>query len=250
MRFSKSLYVFSFIFIFITCLSNPGFAQKKNSKLKGLATWYGTHFHGKKTTSGEVYNKHSMTAAHLSLPFGTKVKVTNQNTKKSVIVRINDRGPWGNKKRIIDLSEAAARKIDVYAEGMAEVTVEVIPPGSASVKPRKQKSKLKALAITKAKVKPKAPVVTPEPAPYQPNALTFAVQGSVYLPQPNPTLLNEIIKIDLRQPLAVREEEMHSYWAHQMAVNQIVYVAQTEIFLPTIGLEEGAGLSLLKPGAS
>lgn len=246
MRFTKSLYVFSFIFILFTCLSNPGFAQKKNSKLKGLATWYGTHFHGKKTTSGEVYNKHSMTAAHLSLPFGTKVKVTNQNTKKSVIVRINDRGPWGNKKRIIDLSEAAARKIDLYEDGMAEVTVEIIPPGSASVKPKKEKSKPKILA----KAKSKAPAVSPEPAPYVPNALTYAVQGSVYLPQTNPVLLNELIQLDLRQPIAFREEEMHGYWAHQRPANQTGNVTQTEVYLSTLNLQEGTGLVRPRPGAS
>jgi rare lipoprotein A len=126
MRITKLHYVFSFIFILFIGLSEPGFAQKKSKIQKGLATWYGTHYHGKKTSSGEVYNKNQMTAAHPTLPFGTKVKVTNPITKKSVVVRVNDRGPFGNKQRIIDLSEAAARKIKIFQEGEARVTVEVL----------------------------------------------------------------------------------------------------------------------------
>jgi rare lipoprotein A len=126
MRTTKLHYVFSFIFILSIYLSAPVYAQKKGKFQKGLATWYGAKYHGKKTTSGEVYNKNKMTAAHLTLPFGTKVKVTNPVNKKSVIVRINDRGPFGNKDRIIDLSEAAARKIQVHQNGEANVTVEIL----------------------------------------------------------------------------------------------------------------------------
>jgi len=126
MRITKLHYVFSFIFILFIGLSQPGFAQKKGKIQKGLATWYGIQYHGKKTSSGEVYNKNRMTAAHPTLPFGTKVKVTNAVTNKSVIVRVNDRGPFGNKQRIIDLSEAAARKIKIYHHGEAQVTVEVL----------------------------------------------------------------------------------------------------------------------------
>ncbi|KAA5539817.1 septal ring lytic transglycosylase RlpA family protein [Adhaeribacter rhizoryzae] len=126
MRITKLHYVFSFLFILFIGLSQPGFAQKKGKIQKGLATWYGIQYHGKKTSSGEVYNKNRMTAAHPTLPFGTKVKVTNSITKKSVIVRVNDRGPFGNKQRIIDLSEAAARKIKIYHHGEAQVIVEVL----------------------------------------------------------------------------------------------------------------------------
>ncbi|GEO02549.1 hypothetical protein AAE02nite_02130 [Adhaeribacter aerolatus] len=126
MRITKLHYVFSFIFILFIGLSEPGFAQKRSKIQKGLATWYGSQYHGKKTSSGEVYNKNRMTAAHPTLPFGTRVKVTNPITKKFVIVRVNDRGPFGNKQRIIDLSEAAARKIKIHQEGEARVTVEVL----------------------------------------------------------------------------------------------------------------------------
>lgn len=93
---------------------------------QGLATWYGGKFHGGPTASGETYNKFSMTAAHRFLPFNTRVKVTNLKNGRSVILRINNRGPFGNKRRIIDVSEAAARKLDMIEAGVVPVRVEVI----------------------------------------------------------------------------------------------------------------------------
>ena len=88
----------------------------------GMASWYGE---SQTTASGERFDKHAMTAAHRTLPLGTMVRVTNQRNGKSVIVRINDRGPYGH-GRIIDLSEAAARKLDMIDAGVAPVTLEVI----------------------------------------------------------------------------------------------------------------------------
>ena len=87
----------------------------------GKATWYGPKFHGKSTASGERFDMYKLTAAHRTLPFGTKVRVTNLKNNKSVIVRVNDRGPWGNKNLIIDLSRAAARKIDSERDGVVPV---------------------------------------------------------------------------------------------------------------------------------
>jgi len=94
---------------------------------EGMASWYGKKFHGKKTASGERFNMHALTAAHRTLPFGTQVKVTNLENKKSVVVRINDRGPFV-KGRIIDLSYAAARKIDMIEKGVVKVRIEVVKP--------------------------------------------------------------------------------------------------------------------------
>ena len=91
----------------------------------GLASWYGPGFHGKRTANGEIYDQHELTAAHKTLPLGTRVMVTNQNTNQSIEVRINDRGPFVG-KRIIDLSYAAARSIGVYEPGVAPVRVEVL----------------------------------------------------------------------------------------------------------------------------
>ena len=124
MRFKKLHYVFSLLTIFFISLASEGFAQNTGSRATGSATWYGSKYHGRKTSSGEVFNKNKMTAAHNTLPFGTRVKVTNIATQQSVIVRINDRGPFGRYGHLIDLSEAAARKINV--DGGTQVRIQVL----------------------------------------------------------------------------------------------------------------------------
>lgn len=92
---------------------------------KGIASWYGPDFHGKKTANGETYNMYSYTAAHKTLPFNTLVEVTNLNNNKKVVVRINDRGPFV-KNRIIDLSYAAAKKINMLGPGTAPVLLKIV----------------------------------------------------------------------------------------------------------------------------
>jgi rare lipoprotein A len=95
--------------------------------LRGKATFYGDKFHGRKTASGERFSQRRMTAAHRSLPFGTRVRVTNLSNGRSVIVRINDRGPFGrDRSRVIDLSKAAARELDFMKSGWARVKIEVL----------------------------------------------------------------------------------------------------------------------------
>lgn len=98
---------------------------KATSTLAGVASWYGPGFHGRLTANGERYDMNGMTAAHKTLKFGTKVRVTNKNNGKSVVVRINDRGPYAD-KRIIDLSKGAANAIGMIASGTASVSVEVL----------------------------------------------------------------------------------------------------------------------------
>lgn len=95
------------------------------ARLSGMASWYGPGFHGNRTANGEVYNQNSLTAAHKHLPFGTRVRVTNRQNGRSVVVRINDRGPYIG-GRIIDLSAAAARMVGVMQSGVAPVRVEVL----------------------------------------------------------------------------------------------------------------------------
>lgn len=95
---------------------------------EGIASWYGPGFHGKKTTSGTVYDQHGMTAAHQTLPLGSSVEVTNLTNGKSVTVLINDRGPFV-KNRVIDLSYAAARAVDMIRPGTAPVRVDVVDTG-------------------------------------------------------------------------------------------------------------------------
>ena len=94
----------------------------------GLASWYGKEFHGRRTASGEVFDMHAMTAAHKSLPLSTEVEVTNLTNGKKIVVRVNDRGPFvGN--RILDLSYAAARALDLVRPGTGRVRIRAL--GSA-----------------------------------------------------------------------------------------------------------------------
>lgn len=100
---------------------------------RGRASWYGTKFHGKRTSSGEPYDMYQMTAAHKTLPLPTYVRVTRKSNGKSVVVRVNDRGPF-HTGRIIDLSYAAAARLDLLKEGSAEVEVEALEPAAVQVR--------------------------------------------------------------------------------------------------------------------
>jgi rare lipoprotein A len=103
--------------------AEPGSAASYTETISpqsGKASWYGPGFHGRRTASGERFNTNDMTAAHKTLPFGTKVKVTNKRTGQSVVVRINDRGPYAH-GRVIDLSRASARAIGI--SGVADITL-------------------------------------------------------------------------------------------------------------------------------
>lgn len=99
---------------------------------RGIASWYGPDFHGKKASNGDDYDMHSMTAAHKTLPLPSYVRVTNLENGRSAIVRVNDRGPFVD-NRIIDLSFAAATRLGVVQKGTAPVEIAVVEPGEAGV---------------------------------------------------------------------------------------------------------------------
>lgn len=99
----------------------------KPFRQRGVASWYGRPFHGRRTATGERYDMHSMSAAHPTLPLPSYVKVTNLRNGTSVIVRVNDRGPFAH-DRIIDLSHAAARHLDLVEGGLAAVELNLIVP--------------------------------------------------------------------------------------------------------------------------
>ena len=108
---------------------SPNYANAKNNSpmvQEGTASWYGGKFHGRKTASGERFNTYDLTAAHRTLPMNTLVKVTNLSNGKSVVVRINDRGPYVG-KRVIDLSYSAANELGFVKRGVAKVRLERIP---------------------------------------------------------------------------------------------------------------------------
>ena len=107
----------------------PSHEKSKDSILYGKASYYGPKFHGRKTANGEVFNQYDLTAAHKTLPFGTVCKVINLDNGKSVIVRINDRGPF-IKGRILDLSYGAAKRIDGVIAGVMNVKIEILKYGT------------------------------------------------------------------------------------------------------------------------
>ena len=99
---------------------------------KGTASWYGKRFHGRRTSSGERYDMHAMTAAHKNLPISSLIQVTNLDNGLSTLVRVNDRGPFhGN--RVLDLSYAAATQLNMVDKGSAKVTIQVVEPGKAKL---------------------------------------------------------------------------------------------------------------------
>jgi rare lipoprotein A len=120
------------------------YARPTAYKVRGIASWYGKRYHGQRTSTGEIYDMYAMTAAHTILPLPSYARVTHLGNGKSVVVRINDRGPF-HSDRVIDLSYAAAKRLGIVGAGSAQVEVEAIIPGIASVE-----------------------VVAPEPAPGAP----------------------------------------------------------------------------------
>jgi len=116
--------------LFLLLLSSYGFAQSFTEV--GWASWYGPNFAGRQTANGEVFDPSQLTAAHQYLPFGTLLRVTNLSNNMTVVVRINDRGPF-LKNRIIDLSRYAAEQIDMIGPGTAEVKIEEIAAPESAV---------------------------------------------------------------------------------------------------------------------
>ena len=116
------------VFFVLTALIVPYNLTAQGAEIfrqEGIASWYGREFEGRPTASGEIFDSSQLTAAHPSLPFGTRLVVTNQHNNKSVTVRVNDRGPFVA-ARIIDVSRAAAEQLDIIATGTAPVVVESV----------------------------------------------------------------------------------------------------------------------------
>jgi rare lipoprotein A len=131
-------------------------------KERGIASWYGRKFHNQKTSNGEIYDMYGMTAAHPTLPLPSYARVTNVATGKSVIVRVNDRGPF-HPGRVIDLSYAAAYRIGIAQKGSGQVEVESILPGEAP--PQVAVAPLPPLAVAEAAALP-AMALQQEPGGY------------------------------------------------------------------------------------
>jgi rare lipoprotein A len=120
-------------------------SARVGDNFRGIASWYGPNFHAKKTSNGETYNMYAMTAAHKTLPMNTVVKVQNLENGKSVVVRVNDRGPFVA-GRIIDLSNKAAHGIDMVKKGTAKVKLTVLGFGGKVAKTQKEKNQVVSLS--------------------------------------------------------------------------------------------------------
>jgi rare lipoprotein A len=124
LRFKAAVVSLSIVVAMTSCVPRKPFSNRGGLQT-GEASWYGPDFHGKPTSNREIYDMFDMTAAHKTLPFGTRVMVTNLNNGRSVVVRINDRGPFVG-DRIIDLSYAAARLLDMVGIGVIPIRLEVL----------------------------------------------------------------------------------------------------------------------------
>ena len=122
------------VFLIGTTGCMNGGAQTTHPDADGLASYYADHLAGNTTASGEPYDPNARTAAHRTLPFGTRVRITRVDTGDKVIVRINDRGPQ-KRERIVDLSRRAAEALNMIEAGVVSVTLEVLDEGTASRKP-------------------------------------------------------------------------------------------------------------------
>lgn len=165
----------------------------KPYKETGVASWYGRRYHGQKTSIGEVYDMYGMTAAHPTLPIPSYVRVTNLKNSKSVVVRVNDRGPF-HSDRLIDLSYTAAYKLGVLAGGSPRVEVEAIDPAnySAAAKP--------AEAPVAAPLADKSPVVAVQETPLPPVVSTgHYVQLGAFGAQENAESFRGRLKAELAQ---------------------------------------------------
>ena len=181
----KKKYIILFVLLVSVVLPVQLFAQNVAStdvfKQEGIASWYGREFEGRPTASGEIFDASQLTAAHPSLPFGTRLIVTNQHNNKSVTVRVNDRGPFVP-ARIIDVSRAAAEQLDMIVTGTAPVSITSIdrivittPAVGAQMAPQTVSSASQATAT------PVRVTTTPQ---QQTTAVTAPAQTPVYVTQP------------------------------------------------------------------
>jgi rare lipoprotein A len=200
----------------------------------GVASWYGKKFHGQKTSIGEIYDMYAMTAAHPTLPLPSYVRVTNPANAKSVVVRINDRGPF-HADRIIDLSYVAAAKLDIARRGSATVNVERVFAGEATPPP--------VMASA-------APVVVPNIAPTAITTSTISADADVFYLQlgafsslENADIFRERMTRELdwnREPIAVRNIDglyrvrLGPYKTRDEAEAAVAQVKQSHDFSPLI----------------
>lgn len=203
-------------------------ASSEGYRERGIASWYGTDFHGKRTSSGTPYDMYALSAAHKSLPLPTYVQVTHLGNGKSVVVRVDDRGPFVD-GRIIDLSYSAARALDMVGPGTAEVEVVALPPyqylpGAALARPSAPPpAYVQAALPAPTPARPPAPqylqpapapapvsipaAAPPPPAPQGAGARSYWLQVGAFTERHNADRLQARLATQLARDIRVREAE-------------------------------------------
>lgn len=190
---------------YYTMDSSDGFSQR------GIASWYGEKFHGRKTSSGEVYDMYQMTAAHKELPLPTYVRVTNVSNGRQAVLRVNDRGPFhGN--RVIDLSYAAAKKLDIVAKGTALVDIQVID------------------GHTPATTRPVAPVRVADAG----GPVPFHLQVGAYSDLKNAEDMREKIRYLINEPVGILEASSNGRKLFRVRIGPLLTINASDVIVRTL----------------
>jgi rare lipoprotein A len=242
----------------------PAAAARIGTTETGIASWYGIPYHGRRTASGEVYDMEQHTAAHRKLPFETWVEVTNLENGKVVDVRINDRGPFVG-KRIIDLSQAAARDIDMLGPGTARVRIRVIPPsqiatretgartsnGSSDPEERKdaiERSMASTSALSAAVVaKPATAPLAETPAAALKAIPLYAVQVGAFADRNRAESLREAVVEKFAEGRSLRTSAHSGLW--KVLVGREMTLEQAQELAKRVRREFGDALIVAEPGA-
>ncbi len=190
-------------------------ADARGFKERGHASWYGKKFHGRRTSSGEKYDMFAMSAAHKTLPIPTFARVTNLSNGKSVVVRVNDRGPFHD-GRIVDLSYTAAAKLDLITHGSAEVELEVVDAsGNALPAPPEMVASSPPVAAA-------APVVAaPPPTVAIPAATTRPprfLQAGVFNDTNNALTFRDYLRLSDVKPIIVKSTQRGGKWIYRVLI--------------------------------
>lgn len=208
-------------------------------KQTGIASWYGKRFHGNKTASGEIYDMNKMTAAHTTLPIPSYAKVTNVSNGKSIIVRVNDRGPF-HKDRVLDLSYAAAYKLGFVNKGATAVEIEAIDP--------KQAANYKPSAIA---TKPSAQIINASYPNAEQNSgkatsdiAGYFVQVAAFKSQESANRMRDKVKLEL----SLSDDEVQSWYnngAYKVRAGPYATRAEAEKLVAKVKLTLGSAAMIL-----
>ncbi len=199
---------------------------------RGYASWYGKKFHGQRTSSGAPYDMFAMTAAHKTLPIPAYARVTNVANGKSVVVKINDRGPF-HEGRIVDLSYAAALKLGMLGSGSTLVDLEVVAPDVATrAKVTASTEPLATAKVSASPPVPNPPVVAVSPgAPRAETSTTEPpryLQAGVFNDAVNAVAFRDWLAADGVQPLLMKSETRNERWVYRVLIGPFANVAELD----------------------